>query len=121
MPDLGAAISSDKLIRLTKVHPSHILAVAPTSDSDTDFHVQFATYGVGDTFWDSTDKVKQLLVDNPEGFFAHEKDMGGDPHWGSAKAIVIIFDVDSQRHFFAQTNTDPQISRDVLTYSANPK
>jgi hypothetical protein len=121
MPDHGAGISSDKLIRLTKVHPSHILAIPPTSGSDTDFHVQFATYGVGDTFWDSTDKVNQLLRENPEGFFAHENVMGGDPHWGSAKAIVIIFDTNSERHFFTQINLDPQISKEVLLYSANPK
>ena len=114
MPEGGGTASIAALKNLASLHPSHEAAIPPPGTPDSDFRVVFATYGVSDIFWDVTYLVQKLLRDNPEGFFAHENIMGGDPHFGDQKAIVIIFDDAIGRHFYAQVNNGPQINKAVL-------
>ena len=117
----SGGLSLDKMKALARIHPSHELEIPSPGTPDSDFRVVFATYGIDDVFWDETTRVQKLLRDDPEGFFAHEDIMGGDPHFGWSKAIVIIFDDQSGRHFFAQANQDPAINKAVLENSVGSR
>jgi len=118
MPEGGGEISLDKLKDWAKIHPSHVMAIPAPGTPDSDFRAVFATYGVAEKFVDVTDLVKKLLRDQPDGFYAHEDAMGGDPHWGWQKALVIIFDDASGRHFYAQVNNGAQVNKAVLLDAA---
>ena len=118
LPEGGGTVSVEKLKTAAKIHPSHMAAIPAPGTPDDDFRIVFATYGVSDVFWNVTDLVKKLMLDDPEGFFAHENVMGGDPHFGDQKALVIIFDDSSGRHFYAQVNDGPQINKAVLLDAA---
>ena len=114
-------LSLAKMKTQARIHPSHELEIPSPDTPDSDFRVIFATYGVGDIFWDETSRVQKLLRDDPEGFLAHEDIMGGDPHFGWNKAIIIIFDDPNGRHFFAQVNDGPEINKAVLQNSGASK
>jgi len=118
MPEGGGKVSLDRLKNVAKLHPSHIAAVPAPGAPDSDFRIVFVAYGVSENFVDVTDTVKNLLRDNPDGFFASEDAMGGDPHFGWQKALVVVFDDPSGRHFYAQVNNGPQVNKAVLLDAA---
>jgi hypothetical protein len=124
MPEGGGTVTLDKLKEETKVSPSRENEIPSPGSPDADFRIDFAAYGVSDggrePFWTVTDLVQKLMRDQPEGFSAHEADMGGDPHPGDQKAIVIIFDNAGVRHFFAQVNNGPLINKAALLQAAQP-
>jgi hypothetical protein len=115
MPDNGTKISNDVLKEAAQLRVSHIPAVPPADSSDDDLRVVFATYGVQEACWDVTEVVKRLLRDNPEGFSAHEDVMGGDPRFGSRKALVVIFDYKGTCYFYTQANDGPVLTKLTLT------
>jgi len=110
--DSGPKISQGLLREAARIDDSHDASVTVNANPKPEDlpTVVFAVYGVHENFWDVTDRVKKLLVDNPDGFFPHEDVMGGDPEWGSAKNIVIITDYNGCFHFFTEMNLAPKIS-----------
>jgi hypothetical protein len=122
MPENGGTLTLDMLKQAARDYPSHENEVPAPGTPDNDFRVVFATYGVSDggaqPFMNVTALVRSLIRDQPEGFFAHEDVMGGDPHPGDQKALVIVFDTETGRHFYAQVNNGPLVSKRVLVDSA---
>lgn len=125
IPEGGGTVSVAKLKSWAKAHNTdHQLALigAPVDAPDGgDFHVVFAAYGVGDTFFNATDPVRKLIHDQPDGFIPTDDAMGGDPHPGWGKELIVIFDDSSGRHLYALFNIGPKVSRDALLDSAKSK
>ncbi len=123
MPEDGGDVTLAKLKQEARIHISHDLAVPPPGTPDNDFRVAFAAYGVSDggpeQFWNVTALVRSLVRDQSDGFFAHENVMGGDPHPGDQKAIIIVFDNETGRHFYTQVNNGPLINKEVLLDAAS--
>jgi len=121
MVDRGM-VSVDDLKKLAKLHPSRVPVIPASNPSDDDLTVLFAAYGVSEKFVDVTDAVKKHLHDDePQGFLANEDAMGGDPHFGWQKSLVIIYADANGRHFYAQANTDPPINKAVIKSALTSK
>ncbi len=72
----------------------------------------FAAYGIEGNFLDVTNQVKDGIR-NPDGLNWNNPDiMGGDPHPGWDKVLVILYDDDSGRNFCALlSSAEPAVSK----------
>ena len=115
----GGTVSVDKLKSWAKTHRDSKIGppIDPPTNGD-DFQVVFAAYGTGDMFINATDPTKKLIHDQPDGFLATEDNMGGDPHPGWSKVLVIIFDDSSGRHLYSIYNVGPHVVKATILDAA---
>jgi hypothetical protein len=91
---------------------------AGLSAADTDVQIVYALYGGDDLYWNVTDRVKDLLQDSPEGFFAHTDVLRVKTESDSSMSLFIFFNYDGHLHFFVRWNKGPKISVGLLRETA---
>jgi len=114
----GGTVSADTLKSWAKTHAKvHIGAPIDVAPGDS-FHVVFAAYGLGDTFFNVTDIIRNLLYEQPDGFIVTDAAMGGDPHPGWVKCLIVIFDDPTGRHLYSMFNLGPKVSKAAILEAA---
>ncbi len=114
----GGTVSSDKLKSWANTEKSARIGGAIDAPTNGSFRVVFAAYGCGDMFLNSTDRLRKLLHDQPDGFIPTDSSMGGDPHPSWSKELIVIFDDPSGRHLYTMFNVGPHVSRVAIMDAA---
>jgi hypothetical protein len=107
-------VSQGLLRELAKIDDSHIEAFVPSDSSETDPQIISAEFGTLAVFRDSTDLVKQLLRNNPDGFAPTVETMGGAPLFGFPNSVVILFEYNGKLYYYTQPDSLPKITKDIL-------
>lgn len=110
----GRKISLGLLKEAARIDESRATPLNSPGSSNNDFPIIFAVYGGHEAFWNVTDAVKKLLRESPQGFIPRDNDMGGDPEWGTKKALIIISISNGQYHSFSTLIDGPKITKKML-------
>jgi hypothetical protein len=86
------------------VEATNFVSEAPTSPAATsgasasDLNIRSVEFGLGTHVADVTERVKELLHRQPDGFIINAQSLGTDPKPGRGKVLTIVFDYQGQIH-----------------------
>jgi hypothetical protein len=139
---IGLAVNNHRHALLNEINPivanpstnptvgaTNFISEAPASpattsgDSASDLIIRSVEFGLGTHVADVTERVKELLSRQPEGFIINAQSLGTDPKPGRGKVLTIDFDYQGQAHALvipAGENLSYQTLVENLSPSSNP-